>query len=60
MRCVKCFKQFDKFLAISNSAKNDLIKYLNLDEKAIDVMHGAASDVYKKIAVPDEVKKTFI
>jgi len=57
MRCIDCSKQFDKYLAISNCTKSDLIKHLGIDEKKIDVIHGAPNDIYRKIDVSDEAKK---
>lgn len=56
MRCIGCLKQFDKFLVISNSVKSDLIAHLGIDENKIDVIHGAASDMYKKITVSEAEK----
>lgn len=53
MRCVESAKRFDRYLAISNSVKNDLMRYLNIDGSKIAVIHGAAGSLYRKMTIPD-------
>jgi len=56
MKCVDMLQWVDKCLVISNSVKEDMVKYLDFDENKITVIHGAVSKSYKKIEV-DEYSK---
>lgn len=58
MENIERLKQFDKFLVISNSVKDDLINHLGIESAKIAVIHGAAADIYKKITVSDQEKTT--
>ncbi len=58
--CINFIRKADRYLTISKSVKDDLIKYLAFDEKDIDVIY---SDISKEFKVVDysekEISKTF-
>jgi len=56
MRCFESFKHFDKYLVISESVKSDLINHANISGDKIKVMHGAASEMFCRIDVPEDKK----
>lgn len=51
MERVEMLRWADRLLAISQSAKDDLVQYLNFEEKHIDVIWGAADEKFKKIEI---------
>jgi glycosyltransferase involved in cell wall biosynthesis len=57
MKCVEMLKWVDKCLVISNSVKEDMVKYLDFDETKIAVIHGAVNEFYKKIDIDEGSKK---
>ena len=57
MGCAANLKWINRLLVISGSVKNDLIKYLCLDEKKIDIIYGAVDDRYRKIDITYDEKK---
>ena len=54
MSCIEMLKWMDKLYVISNSVKDDMIKYLDFDSDKIDVIYGAVSEMYKEIEIPEE------
>ena len=57
MACVENLRWNDKNLVISQSVKDDMIKYLNFQENKIDVIFGAVDYHYKKIEIDPAIKK---
>lgn len=57
MGCVDMLRWVDKYLVISQSVKDDMIKYLKFDENKIDVIWGAVDKQYRKIKINENDKK---
>ncbi|SCP95750.1 glycosyltransferase [Anaerobium acetethylicum] len=53
MSCIEMLKWIDKLYVISNSVKDDMIKYLEFDPNQIDVIYGAVSEMYKEIEISE-------
>lgn len=56
MNCVDILKWMDKILVISNSVKDDMIKYLGFNQDIIEVIYGSISSEFKKIYISDNQK----
>lgn len=55
MKIVDFIKKVDKIVAISQSVKNDLIKYIGIQEDKIDVIYAGIDKRYVKLdSIPDE------
>lgn len=56
MRSIEFIKKLDKILAISQSVKDDLIRYLEISEDKIDVIYAGIDSRYKILnTIDDEV-----
>ena len=53
MSCVDVLKFVDRCLAISQSVKTDMVRYLNFSEKKIDVIWGASSEKFYKVDISE-------
>lgn len=56
-------KKMDRLLAISQSAKDDMIKYFNVDSEKINVIYAGTDNCYKSLPISvsyrDEFKKIY-
>jgi glycosyltransferase involved in cell wall biosynthesis len=50
------YKNFDKIVAISESTKCDLVRYLNIDPQKIEVIYYGLSGLYRKLGANDREK----
>ena len=57
--CLEQLKWVDKILVISESVKNDLIKFLNIPEEKIECIWGAVDQRYKKINISEDDRVYF-
>lgn len=57
MTRIKTFEKFDKLLAISESAKQDMIKYFNVDETSVDCIYAGVDECYTELQIPTDEKK---
>ena len=60
MERVDMLRWADRLLAISQSAKDDLVQYLNFEEDRIDVIWGAADEKFKKIEISSEEQQLLL
>lgn len=60
MERVDMLRWADRLLAISQSAKDDLVQYLNFEEDRIDVIWGAAGEKFKKIEISSEEQQLLL
>jgi glycosyltransferase involved in cell wall biosynthesis len=56
----QAIKRSDAIITVSESAKNDIIKYYNVQEDNITVMHLWTDDKYKPSEIEKEQRKVFI
>jgi glycosyltransferase involved in cell wall biosynthesis len=54
MNHIDNIKKIDKLLAISQSAKNDVVKYINIDSNKVDVIYAGTDDCYTNINLNPE------
>lgn len=57
MSCIDMLRWVDRLLAISNSVKDDMVKYLNFDADKIDVIYGGVSERFRKLNIAETEKK---
>jgi glycosyltransferase involved in cell wall biosynthesis len=55
MSHINNIKKIDKLLAISQSAKDDVVKYLNIDSNKIDVIYAGTDECYKSIEISPQI-----
>lgn len=62
MKCVDNLKWMDEYLVISQSVKNDMIKYLDFPAEKIHVIYGAVDEaIYRQIDInADEKRNLFL
>jgi glycosyltransferase involved in cell wall biosynthesis len=56
MSCIDMIRWTDRQLVISNSVKNDMVKYLEFNPNKIDIIYGGVSNKYHKILVTEKEK----
>ncbi|MBE7681559.1 glycosyltransferase [Paenibacillus sp. P13VS] len=54
MNWIDKIKQADRILAISQSVKNDLVKYIHIQENKIEVIYAGTDEWYKEVDLSDE------
>ena len=57
MSCVDMLRWCDRLLVISNSVKNDLIRYLNFNADKINVIWGAINEHFQELDITSDVQK---
>ena len=55
MSCVEMLRQVDKLLVISQSVKDDMMRYLDFKADNIEVIWGASSNMFQTVDVPPKV-----
>ncbi|QCK16070.1 glycosyltransferase family 4 protein [Mangrovivirga cuniculi] len=56
-KCQSACMKSDKIIAISESAKNDIIKFYNTPEEKIEVIYQACGEQYQKVKLEEELKQ---
>ena len=56
MRCVDALRFCDRLMVISESVRDDLVRYLGFDSSKIDVIYGAYDSHFKKIKISSAEK----
>jgi glycosyltransferase involved in cell wall biosynthesis len=51
MRCIEALRFADRLLVISNSVKDDMVKYFHFDPDKIDIIYGGVSDKYRTLPI---------
>ena len=57
MNCINNIKQFDKILAISQSAKNDFMEHFKTDSSQLDVIYAGIDECYTNLNLSTEDKE---